>query len=53
MDNYGYKNNLISICKKYSIEPYTMAGLICIESEGNPVCVTGSYRESLPNGKWF
>ncbi|MFR2889234.1 NlpC/P60 family protein [Clostridium butyricum] len=44
MDNYGYKNNLISICKKYSIEPYTMAGLICIESEGNPVCGTGSYR---------
>lgn len=44
IDNYGYKNNLISICKNYNIEPYTMAGLICIESEGNPVCGTGKYK---------
>ena len=44
MDNYGYKNNLITICKQNNIDPYTMAGIITIESEGNPVCGTGSYK---------
>lgn len=44
LDNYGYKNNLITICKQNNIEPYTMAGIICIESEGNPVCGTGKYK---------
>ena len=44
MDNYGYKNNLISICKQNNIDPYTMAGIITIESEGNIVCGTGKYK---------
>lgn len=44
LDNYGYKNNLINIAKSYNIEPYTLAGIITIESEGNPVCGTGSYK---------
>lgn len=43
MDNYGYKHNLCTIAKQNNIEPYTMAGIIAIESEGNPVC-GGTYK---------
>ena len=35
---------LVKIAKSYNIDPYTLAGIITIESEGNPVCGTGQYR---------
>ena len=44
MSKYGYKDTLISICKQYNIEPYLMAGLISVESSGDPNDTTGEYK---------
>ena len=43
-DKYNYRNMLVKIAKSYNIDPYTLAGIITIESEGNPNCGTGSYK---------
>ena len=36
LNAYGYKDTLISVAKSYNIDPYTLAGIVTIESEGNP-----------------
>lgn len=43
-DKYNYRNMLVKTAKSYNIDPYTLAGIITIESEGNPNCGTGSYK---------
>lgn len=44
MSKYGFKDKLISIAKQNNIDPYTVLGIITIESEGNPNCGTGIYK---------
>ena len=43
LNTYGYKRTLISVAKSYNIDPYTLAGIITIESEGNPDDTGGNY----------
>ena len=43
LNTYGYKDTLISVAKSYNIDPYTLAGIIAVESEGNPNNKTGNY----------
>ena len=43
LNTYGYKDTLISVAKSYNIDPYTLAGIIAVESEGNPDDTTGNY----------
>ena len=42
-DKYNYRNMLVKIAKSYNIDPYTLAGIITIESGGNPNNKTGNY----------
>ena len=42
-DKYNYRNMLVKIAKSYNIDPYTLAGIITIESEGNPDDTGGNY----------
>lgn len=42
-DKYNYRNMLVKIAKSYNIDPYTLAGIITIESGGNPNDKTGNY----------
>ena len=44
MEEYGYKNNLIAICKQNNVDSYLMLGLISIESNGYPLAGTGRYK---------
>lgn len=42
---YGYKNLIVSLSKQYNVDPYITAGIIAIESEGNPYSgASGKYR---------
>ena len=43
LNTYGYKRTLISVAKSYNIDPYTLAGIITVESEGNPDDTGGNY----------
>ena len=42
-DKYNYRNMLVKIAKSYNIDPYTLAGIITIESGGNPNDTGGNY----------
>ena len=42
-DKYNYRNMLVKIAKSYNIDPYTLAGIITIESGGNPNDTGGDY----------
>ena len=42
-DKYNYRNMLVKIAKSYNIDPYTLAGIITIESGGNPNDTGGEY----------
>lgn len=42
---YNYKKLIVSVSKQYNIDPYLTAGIIAIESEGNPYAgADGKYR---------
>ena len=42
-DKYNYRNMLVKTAKSYNIDPYTLAGIITIESGGNPNDTGGNY----------
>ena len=42
-EKYNYRNMLVKIAKSYNIDPYTLAGIITIESGGNPNDTGGNY----------